>query len=237
MISLLKSKLEGYMATNCVFVTCRNVWIVVLKKTDNTITNEPTDDEDAKNKGIVDKQYSEFTGNEFLVKNIFHKLDDITTTDIVDDGDTIYHKGHIIKADINYFLSYDPPYWYGLNIRPNGLWISWYDNGQVKEEGYYVDNKQIGNWITYYKNGYKESEGVYKNDFQTGKWINWHDNGQKESEGKYKKGYTKGIWISWFENGQMYMKGKVKNDTYSKDCKMWNRDGSKHDKSVDIYFA
>ena len=54
----------------------------------------------------------------------------------------------------------------------------YYENGQIKLEGNYKDNKRDGKWTYWYENGQIEQEGNYKDHKQDGKWTWWHENGQ-----------------------------------------------------------
>ena len=49
-----------------------------------------------------------------------------------------------------------------INGKEEGLWISWYPNGQKESEGNFV-NGQEGLWTTWYPNGQKKSEGDFVN--------------------------------------------------------------------------
>ena len=42
-----------------------------------------------------------------------------------------------------------------------GHWVSYYDNGQKKEEGNYNDGKQVGKWIYYNSDGSIEKTEEY----------------------------------------------------------------------------
>src|SRR5579862_9961845 len=50
------------------------------------------------------------------------------------------------------------------------------------------DNQKEGLWISYYKNGNKQSEGHYHQGQREGLWIYYYKNGNKESEGHYYQG-------------------------------------------------
>ena len=50
-----------------------------------------------------------------------------------------------------------------------------YDNGQVKQEGYYLDGKLHGKWMAYNEDGSKQSIGEYNKGTKTGKWFFWND--------------------------------------------------------------
>jgi len=79
----------------------------------------------------------------------------------------------------------------------------YYDNGQIKYEGNYKDDKVDGKWTWWYENGQKELESNYKDGKRDGKWTWWYENGQKECEGEYEDGHEVGNWIWWDENGKI----------------------------------
>ncbi|RYJ41399.1 toxin-antitoxin system YwqK family antitoxin [Flavobacterium beibuense] len=50
----------------------------------------------------------------------------------------------------------------------------YYDNGQVKQQGYYnKDGKLHGQWVAYNEDGTKQAIGEYVNGEKTGKWFFW----------------------------------------------------------------
>ena len=51
----------------------------------------------------------------------------------------------------------------------------YYDNGQVKQEGYYLDGKLHGKWMAYNEDGSKQSIGENNKGTKTGKWFFWSD--------------------------------------------------------------
>ena len=51
----------------------------------------------------------------------------------------------------------------------------YYDNGQVKQEGYYLDGKLHGKQVDYNEDGTKQSIGEYNKGLKTGKWFFWSD--------------------------------------------------------------
>ena len=65
---------------------------------------------------------------------------------------------------------------------------SYYENGQIKSEVIYKDNKRDGKWTKWYENGQKDTEGNYKDGKKDGKWVSWSKEGKKEKEEFYKNG-------------------------------------------------
>jgi len=71
-------------------------------------------------------------------------------------------------------------------------------SGIVDETG-----KRQGDWIHYYETGEKKSEGKYLNDKKTGEWRFYFKSGKLEQKGSYKKGNPEGLWNWYFENGNI----------------------------------
>ena len=82
------------------------------------------------------------------------------------------------------------------NGKKTGKFSFYYDNGQLKEEGYYSNNLQQRKWTYYFENGQLNGTGSYKDGDGTdlgdtgiprhgriGKWKFYHENGQLNSEG------------------------------------------------------
>jgi antitoxin component YwqK of YwqJK toxin-antitoxin module len=50
----------------------------------------------------------------------------------------------------------------------------YYDNGQVKQEGFYKDGKLHGKWVAYNEDGSKQAMGEYNHGAKAGKWFFWN---------------------------------------------------------------
>ena len=74
------------------------------------------------------------------------------------------------------------------NGKKDGLWTSWYDNGQKKDEFTWKDGKVDGTWKWYWSNGTKMKEGNWKDSKLDGLWTEWDENGQKKEEVIFKDG-------------------------------------------------
>ena len=96
------------------------------------------------------------------------------------------------------------------NGKKTGKFSFYYDNGQLKEEGYYSNNLQQRKWTYYFENGQLNGTGSYKDGDGTdlgdtgiprhgriGKWKFYHENGQLNSEGTYKDGEPYGPYKSY----------------------------------------
>ncbi len=51
-----------------------------------------------------------------------------------------------------------------VNGKPDGLWTSWYKNGQMKEEGHYKKGVKNGMWVEWYQDG----EIMWKGEWENG---------------------------------------------------------------------
>ncbi|MFD2892395.1 toxin-antitoxin system YwqK family antitoxin [Flavobacterium chuncheonense] len=56
----------------------------------------------------------------------------------------------------------------------------YYDNGQVSQEGFYLDGKLHGKWVSYTENGTKQAIGEYNHGNKVGKWFFWNENSLNE---------------------------------------------------------
>ena len=56
----------------------------------------------------------------------------------------------------------------------------YFDNGQVKEEGFYLDGKLHGKWVSYTESGVKQTIGEYESGTKVGKWFFWNENSLNE---------------------------------------------------------
>ena len=55
--------------------------------------------------------------------------------------------------------------------KKDGLWESYYENGQLQDEGEYKDGKKDGLWEFYNETGLLHSRGNYKDGKQDDLWI------------------------------------------------------------------
>ena len=55
-----------------------------------------------------------------------------------------------------------------------------YDNGQVKQEGFYLDGKLHGKWVSYNQDGSKQAMGEYTKGDKTRKCFFWNDTALNE---------------------------------------------------------
>ena len=107
----------------------------------------------------------------------------------------------------------------------DGLGTWWYENGQKKDEFTWKDGKVDGTWKWYWSNGTKMKEGNWKDSKLDGLCIEWYENGRKKIKGINKDGRRDGLWTWWYENGQKKEEVTFK-DGEMISGKKWNKDGS-----------
>ncbi|MEO8240334.1 MAG: LysM peptidoglycan-binding domain-containing protein [Flavobacterium sp.] len=103
----------------------------------------------------------------------------------VNDDNFIVEGINYIESDINI-----------SNGRRDGSWISYYEKGQIKEKGKYVNGELIDDWISYYENGKIRSKGNCSN----GEWFSYSDEGKIWEKGKFEDGKPAGEWIWYFDS-------------------------------------
>lgn len=79
--------------------------------------------------------------------------------------------------------------------------ILYHPNHQKYMEGEYKNNKRDGLWTSWYQNGNKWSEGIFKEGLDDGYRYIFHENGKKQIEGNYKDGKKVGVWKFYDDKG------------------------------------
>ena len=100
----------------------------------------------------------------------------------------------------------------------NGAWITYWENGRIKEEGNYSKGLKNGVFKYYDSKGKLLLEGEMKNGLKDGVWITWYDETQKEEERTYKNDQLEGKYSYWFIDGSLkkeefYEQGKKLKET------------------------
>ncbi|MCX6830134.1 MAG: hypothetical protein NT002_12790 [candidate division Zixibacteria bacterium] len=94
---------------------------------------------------------------------------------------------------------------YGDTFQPHGQYKSWFENGQLKENGTYRWNRRIGTWIKWDENGNRREETTYidnaielPDNFYSalnGQYIEWYPDNTVKTIGYYKYNSKYGLWI------------------------------------------
>jgi len=115
--------------------------------------------------------------------------------------------------------------------KQDGLWRFWFSTGQKEQEGTYKDGKLVGLWTFWFSTGQKWSEKTYKDDKENGLGTAWYKNGQKKSEGTYKDGWPHGPVTEWYENGQKSAESNWRDGKLDGLYTSWYENGQKKEES------
>jgi len=192
-------KCAPYIGNNqYVYKKCICDTIVVLKKTDKTITNESR-------KSIIDPRYAKFRGNRFEVVCIFDAFDcdeeyvsapSCYKTDFYYKIDCIVEVKNfdpniedVCSTGIHYFKDVRGAYFYNLRtVGFSGQFIQYYDDGQKMWDFNLVNGKLEGNYIEWYNNGKMKTKKNYTDFVLKGECTEWNDSGQIISKRNYVNG-------------------------------------------------
>lgn len=109
---------------------------------------------------------------------------------------TIYSKGKIIGQGI-----------VDSEGRRQGKWKEFYDSGELRSEGAYVDGQRKGVWVFYYKDGKEEQRGNYHKGKPDGDWKWSYANGQTWREESFYEGLEEGLATEYNDTGKVVSKG------------------------------
>lgn len=90
----------------------------------------------------------------------------------------------------------------------NGEASTYYNSGELKRKGNYLDSQYHGIWTQWYKNGNKEFEIAYSNGKMKGDYTIWYRNGEIKEKGTYEDNYKTGTWTIYNERGDIIEKRK-----------------------------
>ncbi len=76
---------------------------------------------------------------------------------------------------------------YDDDSKQNGVWTSWYENGQKNSQVKYVDGKEDGDYNTWYPNGKSYIKGYYKMGDKVGVWTFYDTLGKVTKETNFGK--------------------------------------------------
>jgi antitoxin component YwqK of YwqJK toxin-antitoxin module len=88
-----------------------------------------------------------------------------------------------------------------LNTVKDGVWKTYYPEGQVAEEVIYRNGLREGPWIQYFTDGKVKMKVSYINDKLEGQYFVYHLNGNVEVSGTYVNSEKDGTWIYLDDTG------------------------------------
>ncbi|MFA6709196.1 MAG: toxin-antitoxin system YwqK family antitoxin [Fusobacterium sp.] len=83
------------------------------------------------------------------------------------------------------------------NGKPDGKWIYFYSNGNIKSIENWKDGKLHGKYILYSSNGEKYLETKYKKGLDNGNYKIYYSDGKLRIAGKLRKGKPIGSWENY----------------------------------------
>ena len=106
----------------------------------------------------------------------------------------------------------------------DGYYKSWYENGQLKDDGQFQENKKTGEWKSYYENGQQSIMANYAEDEKVGTWTGWYPSGQKLQEELFLP--EGGKQTFWYQTGQKKLEGNLKSGLKDGIWNFWTPDGT-----------
>lgn len=90
-----------------------------------------------------------------------------------------------------------------VNGQAEGKITRYYENGVVKETGYYLAGQKHGSWSAYNENGQLMSTAHFHNGNKDGEWLVWDNQGNLRYKLTYKNGEPVGEWAMFDERGKV----------------------------------
>lgn len=100
----------------------------------------------------------------------------------------------------------------------------YYDSGQMKQEGWLLDDKKVDYWKFYFENGNLKQEGSYKKGQKVKYWYFYTENAIIEKEGHFKKGIKEDWWLFYDENGIVDYKCQLENNQKNGYCLVYKKE-------------
>ncbi|RCS27951.1 hypothetical protein DUT90_03715 [Polaribacter sp. WD7] len=98
----------------------------------------------------------------------------------------------------------------------------YYQNGQIKQEGWLLNDKKTAYWKFYYQNGNLKKEGHFKENLEIDYWYFYYRNSHKEKEGHYIKGSRSNWWLFYNNKGEIIHKCQLENNLKNGYCLIYS---------------
>jgi len=90
-----------------------------------------------------------------------------------------------------------------VNGLEDGVWRSYYSNGQLKERRSFNEGKKTGVYEGWWPKGKWRSLYHFENDEYEGSCKDWNDKGQLTSNMNYSRGHEDGLQQQFYETGKV----------------------------------
>jgi len=182
----IKIKFAHYIRNpDYIYKKCWNDLVVILKKLDDSITNEF--------RNVINPSCAYYRANKLLVFHIFDQTDlsEKQFASSMHQSNFIYEVGKIVSVNnydtnynnvystgIHYFKTIETACLYQYRSSTHAFIKMYYDNGQLYNIIEYKFSKKNGQYIEYYPNGKKKCEMNYENNKLKGAPIQYdiHEN-------------------------------------------------------------
>ncbi|RME19110.1 MAG: hypothetical protein D6799_01900 [Bacteroidetes bacterium] len=112
------------------------------------------------------------------------------------------------------------------NGNKQGIWRTYWSNGDLRSECFYIDNKKNGLEILFYDYpDCPEQEAFYKNDSLNGWLVRYSKRCKKIFEEQYVSGKKEGWEFEYYDNGMKKAEGFYKNGALDGFYKVYNKKG------------
>lgn len=101
---------------------------------------------------------------------------------------------------------------FAQDINPNGFNIFRYENDSISAKGFLLDGKPNGYWVNYERNGQVKSEGNRKKYLLDSTWK-FYKNGSLKEIVNYSQNKRNGEFLEFADSGILYSKSYYVNDT------------------------
>lgn len=115
-----------------------------------------------------------------------------------------------------------------VNSKRDGIWKTYYRNGNIDEETSYKDGKLNGPVKSYYKNGSLYAEYTNTDDSFDGFYKSYQKNGNINSMGWYQMDQLQGDWFIYSSDGKISHHGYYLNDKPHRYQLYYHPDGKLH---------
>ena len=117
----------------------------------------------------------------------------------------------------------------------HGRWTSWFENGQVQEQGWYDQHREAGDWQWWDDNGQRIAQGTFQEGRREGAWTFWYSNGVKQMDARYAGGEGQGLWTLYYDDGQKWAEGQYVEGEISGFWTIWDEFGELNPERTGVY--
>ena len=110
-----------------------------------------------------------------------------------------FHNGPYKEYDAKGNLIVSGTYFDGMK---NGKWME--QIGDMRTQGEYRNDKQIGEWVSYYDNDKMAFRGSFNAGYPDGEHFFYYENGRLREIQSYSAGVKHGEWKKYLETGELY---------------------------------